>query len=367
MTDRDLHATGTRLPRAARAAAAARPVATAWLAPVACLAAVAACAPAEDPPAAGDAATGGDRTVAEDEGFLPGAAGAELHYRVLGSGPDTVVVLHGGPGAGMQTVLPAWRPLADRFVLVFYDQRGGGRSTLPADTARLHARYFVEDLEAVRRHFGLERLKLVTHSFGSVLAASYAERHPGRVERMVFHGATGPRRAEAAELARRSRPSPDTALSRRMRELLGELLRGTAEDPVATCRRYEELGRRLAEARGEPATWSGTTCGAPPEAVRYYYRYTAQLAPRSFGDWDFTTGLESLDAPLLVVHGTRDSARLALQRDWAAAVPRGRLLAVTRARKGAVSDRPEVVLPAVAAFLAGSWPDGAEEVVTSGG
>lgn len=317
---------------------------------VACLLASVACDPAGAPPTAGD------------EGFLPGAAGAELHYRVLGSGPDTVVVLHGGPGAGMGTVLPAWRPLADRFTLVFYDQRGGGRSTLPADTAFLDARHFVEDLEAVRRHFGLERLKLVTHSFGSVLAASYAERYPERVERMVFHGATGPRRSEAAALARRSPPSPDTALSRRAGELLGELLRGTAEDPVATCERYEELGRRLAEARGEPATWPGTTCDAPPEAVRYYYRYTAQLAPRSFGDWDFTTGLEDLDAPLLVVHGTRDSARLAVQRDWAAAVPRARLLTVPGTAKGPVDERPEIVLPAVAEFLGGAWPEGAEAV-----
>jgi proline iminopeptidase len=324
--------------------AAAVPLAAASL-----LAALA-CSSAEAPPAA------------EVAGYLPGAAGAELHYRVLGSGPDTVVVLHGGPGAGMGTVLPAWRPLADRFTLVFYDQRGGGRSTLPADTALLDARYFVEDLEAVRRHFGLERLKLVTHSFGSVLAASYAKRHPDRVDRMVFHGATGPRRAKAAELARRSPPSPDTALSRRMGDLLGQLLRGTAEDPVATCERYEQLGRRLAEARGEPSAWSGTTCDAPAEAVRYYYRYTAQLAPRSFGAWDFTTGLEDLDAPLLVVHGTRDSAALALQRDWAAAVPRGRLLAVPGTAKGPVDERPEIVLPAVAEFLGGAWPEGAEPV-----
>lgn len=305
------------------------------------------------------AAACGGTTSPPVEGYLASAEGAEIHYRVLGMGTDTVVIVHGGPGAGMQTVLPDWEPLADRFVLVFYDQRGGGRSTLPADTSLLHARYFVEDLEAVRRHFGLQRLKLVTHSFGSVLAARYAQTYPGRVERMVFHGATGPRRVDAARLAREAPPSPDTALSRRMSEALGSLLRGTADDPVSTCERYEALGRRLAEARGEPATWRGTTCAAPPEAVRYYYRYTAQLAPRTFG-WDFTTGLEDVDAPLLVVHGERDSAALALQRDWAEAVPRGRLLAVTGAGKGAVSDRPELVLPAVESFLRGAWPADAE-------
>lgn len=307
---------------------------------LACLAA-AGCAEVEIPPR---------------EGHVPGAAGAEIYYRVLGESADTVVVLHGGPGAGMQTVLPDWEPLAEDLTLIFYDQRGGGRSTLPADTSLLRARYFVEDLEAVRRHFGLERLKLLTHSFGAVLAARYAQTYPERVDRMVFHGATGPRRAEAARLARRTPPSPDTALSNRMNEHLRSLLRGTAEDPVATCERYEELGRRLAEARGEPVAWSGTTCAAPPEAVRYYYRYTAQLAPRTFGDWDFTTGLEDLSAPLLVVFGARDSAAVPQQRAWAEAVPRGRLLLVPEAGKGAVAYRPDVVLPAVAAFLGGEWP-----------
>ncbi len=296
------------------------------------------------------------------EGYLAGAGVVRIHYRVMGARADTVVVVHGGPGAGIGSVLPDLAPLAERFTVIFYDQRGGGLSTLPADTALLDARYFVEDLEAVRRHFGLDRMKLVTHSFGAVLAARYAERYPERVGRLVLHGATGPVRAEAVRLARSSPPSPDTALSNRAAALLGSLLRGTAADPVAACREYEAIGRRLAEARGEPVTWSGTTCGGPAESVAYYYRYTAQLAPRSFGDWDFTTGLEELPAPLLVVYGARDTAVVPAQRAWAGAVADGRLLLVAGAGKPAFSDRPAVVLPAVTTFLRGEWPEGAEPV-----
>lgn len=297
-----------------------------------------------------------------EDGYLVGAEDARLYYRVLGTGSDTVVVVHGGPGAGMNSILPVVAPLADRFVLIFYDQRGGGRSELPADTSLLQGRYFVEDLEAVRRHFGLERLKLVAHSFGSIIVASYAKAHPERVARMVFHGATGPRRAEAARIARATPPSSDSALSKRAARHLDSLLDGTAVDPVATCEAFEEAGRRLAEARGETTTWNGTTYAASPEAVRYYYRHTAQLGPVSFGDWDFPSGLEHVSAPLLVVYGARDSMALGGQRAWAAAVPHGRFLAVAGARKGAITDRPEVVFPAVASFLRGEWPAGAEVV-----
>lgn len=301
-------------------------------------------------------------TRPSEDGHLPGAAGARLHYRVLGTGSDTVVVLHGGPGAGINSVLTDFAPLADRFTVVFFDQRGGGRSTLPADITLLHARYFVADLEAVRRHFNLERLALVTHSFGSIVAARYAREHPDRIERLVLHGATGPLRTEAARIARAAPPSPDTALSNRASALLRSLLQGTAEDPLATCEAYEAIGRKLAEARGEPTGWEGTTCAAPPEAVRYYYRHTAQFAPSTFGDWDFTSGLEHLAAPVLVVHGARDTAALPAQRAWAEAVPNGRLLLVPRAGKGAIADRPDVVVAAVTTFLGGEWPAGAEAV-----
>lgn len=296
-----------------------------------------------------------------DSGFLTGAAGARIHYRVLGSRPDTVVAIHGGPGAGMNSILLDLAPLTESFTVVFYDQRGGGRSELPADTSLLRAEYFVEDLEAVRRHFGLDRMKLFTHSFGSILAARYAERFPDRVDRMVFHKATGPDQVAARELAMAAtRPAGDDSLVARHTELLGSLLADDADAPVETCRAYEEVGRRLAEARGEPVTWRGSTCDAPAEAVRYYYRYTAQWAPRTFGPWDFTTGLEHLTAPLLVVYGGRDSVAISQQRAWASAVPNGRLLLVPEAGQSAWTERSDVVFPAVETFFAGSWPEGAE-------
>lgn len=297
-----------------------------------------------------------------DEGYLPGAGGARIHYRVLGSAPDTIVAVHGGPGAGMHAVLPELEPLAERHTVVFYDQRGGGRSELPADTTLLDARWFVEDLEAVRRYFGLERMTLVAHSFGSILVASYAEERPDRVERMVFFGAVGPRKAEARARARSAAAPPDSALGERLREVMGALLSGTSTDPVANCREYEAIGREMALARGESGAWKGTSCAMPPEAVRYYFRYTAQLAPRSFGDRDFTDALGHVEAPLLVIHGDLEAGATEAQRAWAAAVPNGRLLLIPDAGKGASADRPDLFYPAVETFLRGEWPAGAVEV-----
>jgi len=332
----------------------------------ACLLVAGSCAPdgsgsREGVPDARAGATS-DRPPSAGEGFLTGAAEGRLRYRVLGNGTDTVVAIHGGPGAGMNSILPDARPLAERFTVIFYDQRGGGLSVLPEDTARLRAGHFVRDLEAVRRHFGLRRMNLVTHSFGAILAARYAREHPGRVERMVFHKPTGPVLSEALEAMRdrrREQPGGNDSLADRRAQLLDSLLRGEAEDPVATCRAYEDIGRSLTADRGEPVTWRGSTCDAPAEAVRYHYRHTAQWTPRTFGDWDFTVGMERIRAPLLVVHGARDSVGLRLARSWTSALPNARLLPVPGAGPSAWTDRPDVVFPAVGTLLEGDWPEGA--------
>ncbi|HEX8695227.1 MAG TPA: alpha/beta hydrolase [Longimicrobium sp.] len=294
------------------------------------------------------------------EGYLAGAAGGRIFYRVAGRGGDTVVVVHGGPGAGMGAVAPDLEPLERRHTLVYYDQRGGGRSELPQDTALLGPEHHLEDLDAVRRYFGLERMTLLAHSFGAVIAARYAMAHPGRVERMVFTGAVEPRRTDAAATAMAAFAHVDTARLHRLFTLMGRIAGGEGGDAAEACREYEAIAREGAAARGEPARWRGTACEMPPEALRYYMRYTARIGPNLFGQWDFTGQLGHVRAPLLVVYGGRDTAAVRAQRGWAAAVPDGRLLVVPGAGKGAHADRPEVFFPAVEEFLRGRWPAGAE-------
>lgn len=301
-----------------------------------------------------------ESTFVTDDGYLAGADGAQLYYRVLGGGQDSIVVVHGGPGASMHSILPSVKPLAENFTLIFYDQRGGGRSALPEDTSKLQARYFVEDLEAVRTHFGLETMNVVTHSFGSILLAQYATRYPDKIKRVVFHGATGPRRSSMAEMYKKraalSPPSPDTSLSNKASQLLQSLLKGTATDPVSTCQEYENISRKLARLQGESTSYKGTTCKAPAEAVKYYYHKTAQVAPKSFGNWDFTGKLKEFKAPVLVIYGQQDSLALPTQREWLETIPNSRLLLVPHTGKAAFSGNPDFLFPKVANFYRGKWP-----------
>ena len=120
------------------------------------------------------------------EGYFPGADGVKLYYRKLGSGPQTVVVLHGGPGLGIGDGGSEMAVLARNRVLLMYDQRGSGRSQVVTDPSLLSVDHQVRDLEAFRQHFGLERMTLIGLSWGAGLATLYTAAHPDRVDRLLL-------------------------------------------------------------------------------------------------------------------------------------------------------------------------------------
>jgi proline iminopeptidase len=291
------------------------------------------------------------------QGYLPAADGVRLYYRVLGEG-DPVVVVHGGPGGSMRDVLPDLRALAVKRRLIFYDQRGGGRSDLPRDKALLDARHFVDDLEAVRRFFGLERLTLVAHSFGPVLVARYMEAHPDRVSRVVFLGAIGPRAEDASAFAVEQRRRVPPLLRERMGRLVARMQGDGEVDRRALCREYEQLEASARPARA--AKPRGSSCDETAAAVDYAMRYTSRITFESFGAWDYTRSLSGVTAPLLVVWGDQDPSPRSGQEAWARALPEGRLLVVPGAGHSPHVDRPGEVFAAVESFLDGGWPAGAE-------
>lgn len=97
-----------------------------------------------------------------------------------------VVVLHGGPGGEYGALLELVRPLADNEHVVLFDQRGSLRSPVPKDAIGFDA--MVEDIETLRSQLGAERVVLLAHSMGSLLAYAYAQRHSGHVERLILVG-----------------------------------------------------------------------------------------------------------------------------------------------------------------------------------
>ncbi len=208
-------------------------------------------------------------------------------------------MLHGGPGAQHDYLLPGFDRLARGRTLVYYDQRGGGRSAVPRDVP-VGWREQVDDLEALRGIWGLDRLTLCGYSWGALLAMLYAVTFPARVERLAL--------VSAAPAAERERATFEANLARRNAapELQAERAalrrQGAGHDLAAHNRRLFELA--VAGYFHDPLLVHQMT------PFRITGR-TQQEVWQSLGNYDVRPALERLDVPALVVHGDDDPIPLA--------------------------------------------------------
>ncbi len=115
--------------------------------------------------------------------------GVRLWYRVAGKPRGIpVVFLHGGPGQGSQTFARFAGPHLERSQrMVYLDQRGSGRSEKHW-AKEYSVALMVDDLERLRRLWRVDRIALIGHSFGTLLALEYAARYPQHVSHLVLSG-----------------------------------------------------------------------------------------------------------------------------------------------------------------------------------
>jgi proline iminopeptidase len=208
-----------------------------------------------------------------------------------------VVVLHGGPGAHHDYLLPQYDRLATRRALFYYDQRGGGRSPVNRETA-VSWREQVADLDAIREQLGLDALVLCGYSWGGLLAVLYLLEHPERVRQLAL--------VSPASITSADRLAFEAEFARRMRE--PEVVEAREElrnSPIAE-RDTEDYRRRVFE-----LAVSGYF--RDPQLARHLtpFRVTArtqQAVWDSLGAYDLRPRIAALASkpPSLVMHGTYD-------------------------------------------------------------
>ena len=217
-----------------------------------------------------------------------------LFERRVGSGPPTVV-LHGGPGAHHDYLLPGFDALARGRELIYYDQRGGGQSAVSRETP-VGWREQVVDLEELRRVWGLEQLTLAGYSWGGLLALLYAVEFPDRVARLALVSPAPAWREARLEFERRFAERNLAPQLQRQRAALRES--GLRErDPSEYSKRLFELS--VAAYFHDP----GRARDLTPFRVT---GRTQQEVWGSLADYDLRPALAGLTIPTQVLHGTSD-------------------------------------------------------------
>jgi proline iminopeptidase len=205
------------------------------------------------------------------------------------------VVLHGGPGAHHDYLLPGFDVLADGRTLVYYDQRGGGRSVVEREVP-VGWQEQVADLEALREVWHSDQLVIVGYSWGGLLALLYATEYPDRVERLALVSPAPSHRAARAEFERRlAARNMDPAILAERQQMRDDGL--ATADPERFRRRSFELS--VTGYFHDPAKAADLT------AFRVTGR-TQQEVWESLGDYDLRPALANLALPAIVLHGEDD-------------------------------------------------------------
>ena len=268
-----------------------------------------------------------------------------LHWVAYGPrGAPRLLVLHGGPGASHDYLLPQMLRLADERELVLYDQRGGGRSKTD-DRAPITWRTQVEDLGRVASELRLEPLTIVGYSWGGLLAMLYAieaarDAALVPVRRLVL--------VDPAPVTRELRERFERAFAERQRgpalaalrdELAASGLR--ERDPDAYRQRSFELS--VAGYFADPRRARDLTPFRVVGRVQ-------QSIWESLGDFDLRADLRSLEMPALVVHGREDPIPLESSRAAADALG-ARLVILEDTGHVPYVERPDELFESITSFL----------------
>jgi pimeloyl-ACP methyl ester carboxylesterase len=251
--------------------------------------------------------------------------GVDLYYRVSGNGPVLFMVPPGW-GVGSAYLQKAFKFLQDRFRLVFIDTRGSGRSSRPADAAKMSSHDMADDLEALRAHLGLPSIWILGHSNSGAIALSYAERYADRAEKVILIdgqvlGFAASNDTQAFLTDRAEHPQYKAAVQMALRAFSGQIDFG-ANDEILT----EVVGQLLPLYLQHPEK----NLKALQEQLSGQissYAYRSQLAADRAAGVDQTALLDQIRASVLIISGRHDwICPLAVAERLHAGIPKNRLV-----------------------------------------
>lgn len=222
--------------------------------------------------------------------------GGKLYYHILGSGAGIpLIVLNGGPGFD-HTYLhasTAWDTLAKSRRIIFYDQRGDGRSGPLSAGQSCTLADQIADLEALRTHLKLDKWDVLGHSWGGFLSMAYSARHPERVAHLMIVDSAAPKFGDTLFLF--SDIFPETVERRAAYTFADEMGDKAASD--AAIREYLTMLFYSTERR------DAFVAQMQPNA---YSKAVFTTLMRDIGRFDLNPELPKFKSPTLVVTGRYD-------------------------------------------------------------
>lgn len=253
----------------------------------------------------------------------------QIFVREFGTGKDTVVLLHGGWGAEHSGMIDMVRGMEGEYKFFAYEQRGSLRSPFPDSLITYN--HHIEDVELLRKELGVQKLTLLGHSMGAVLASAYAQKYPAHIERLVLVSPAylkNPFPEEDIPLLRASQETyeefsqrPEVEQELQKFDLLGNSLLSSKEE---TIRNRINFGQRMLFDVGK---WDKLNNGRA-----LYKGHVYGLTERTYPEngWDFIATFKTQSYPVSVIAGDHDFLDMGnrITKKWISEVPRAEFISI---------------------------------------
>jgi proline iminopeptidase len=291
--------------------------------------------------------------AAAQESRIP-VGNASLFARDIGRG-QPMIVLHGGPDFDQGYLLPDLDRFADAFRLIYYDQRGRGKSADHVQAEDITLKSDLADLDAVRQHFRLESPSLLGHSWGAVLALEYALRYPTRVSHIVLMN-PAPASARDLEVFREAYLRQLGADMDRQREIVASAAYKSG-DPEAVAARYRiHFEHALVKSSDYETLMARMKAGFISQGSQGILKARAVEDRLMLDTWekagyDLLPKLGALKVPTLVIVGDHDLIPVDIAAHIAHAIPNAQLVTLRNCGHFAYMECAGDVRTAVDAFF----------------
>lgn len=252
------------------------------------------------------------------------------------------------------SLLPELDRLSDSFRLIYYDQRGRGRSADRVQPEDVTLASDIADLEKVRQYFKLDSVVLLGHSWGTVLALEYALRYPQRVSRMILMN-PGPAFTDDYKQLRKEwlEKRSDDMDRRRAISASTAYKEGDPDAVTASCRihfksalaRPEDFEKVIARLRSS-FTKEGIL---KARAIENRLMHDTSSSP----EYDLLPKLKGLRIPTLVIYGDHDIIPAATAEHITQAIPNARMVTLKDCGHFSYLECPVAVREQIDAFFSG--------------
>lgn len=277
------------------------------------------------------------------EGLKP-VNGTSLYLKQSGTG-EPVLFVHGGPGLSHDYFLPHVSALSEKFSLIFYDQRGCGRSAPDLEKEEVSLDHFVNDMAGILDALSLEKVHVVAHSFGGLLAMKFATVYPGKVKSLILCNSVSASK-EFDQLGKQKQQSAITPGD----NLARSSIFASADFRDGSPQSYEQLFK----ISFKRAFYDTLLIDSLHLRLNDNFSKSSRLLFGLGADlvsYDYHSALSGLKAPTLVIHGAADLIPVEVSQKLAGTIPGARLTVMEKSGHFPFIEQNEEFIAVVTSFL----------------